>query len=80
MGKEKWRKIEDEAMMEERGIREKTKVVESTESPRFNWNKIVVLKSQKWWKGVKEEMNGGESKKKEEEGIEICEIGENILL
>ena len=33
----------------------------------------------KRWKGVKEEMNGGESEKKGEEGIEICETGENIL-
>ena len=28
---------------------------------------------------MKEEMNGGECEKKEEEGIEICETGENIL-
>ena len=28
---------------------------------------------------MKEEMNGGESEKKGEEGIEICETGENIL-
>ena len=71
--------IEDEVMEEEREIREITKAVESIESPRFNWNKIVVLKSPKWWEGVKEEMNGGESEKKGEEGLEICETGENIL-
>ena len=71
--------IEDEVMVEEREIREITKAVESIESPRFNWNKTVVLKTPKWWKGVKEEMNGGESEKKEEEVLEICEIGENIL-
>ena len=28
---------------------------------------------------MKEEMNGGESEKKEEEVIEICEIRKNIL-
>ena len=73
----KW--IEDEVMEEEREIREPTKFVESIESPRFNWNKTVGLKTPKWWNGVKEEMNGGESKKKGEEGLEICETGENIL-
>ena len=36
--------IEDEVMEEEREIRERTKAVESIESPRFNRNKIVVLK------------------------------------
>ena len=71
--------IEDEVMEEEREIRERTKVVESIESPRFNWNKIVGLKTPKWWKGVKEEMNGGESEKKEEKRLEICKIEENIL-
>ena len=30
-------------------------------------------------KGVKKEMNGGENEKKGEEGLEICETGENIL-
>ena len=70
---------EDVMMEEEREMREITKVVESIESPRFNWNKSVELKTPKRWKGVKEEMNGGESEKKGEEGIEICEIGENIL-
>ena len=30
-------------------------------------------------KGVKEEMNGGESEKKGEEGFEICETRENTL-
>ena len=70
--------IEDEVMEEEREIREIMKAVESIESPRFNWNKIVVLKTPKWWKGVKEEMNGGESEKGEEV-LEICETGENIL-
>ena len=73
----KW-EIEDEVMEEEREIREITKVVESIESPRFNWNKFVGLKTPKRWKGVKEEMNGGESEKREE-GFEICEIGENII-
>ena len=29
--------------------------------------------------GMKEEMNGGESEKKGEEDLKICEIGENIL-
>ena len=71
--------IEDEVMKEEREIREITKAVESIESPRFNWNKIVGLKTPKWWQGVKEEMNGGESEKKREEVFEICETGENIL-
>ena len=71
--------IEDEVMEEEREIREKTKVVESIESPRFNWKKIVGIKTPKWWKGVKEEMNGGEGEKKGEKGFEICETGENIL-
>ena len=71
--------IEDEVMEEEREIRERTKAVESIESPRFNWNKIVRMKTPKRWKGVKEEMNRGESEKKGEEGIEICETGENIL-
>ena len=47
-----------------RGKWEFTKIVESIESPRFNWNKFVGIKTQKWWKGVKEEMNGGESEKK----------------
>ena len=28
---------------------------------------------------MKDEMNGGESEKKGEEGLEICETGENIL-
>ena len=28
---------------------------------------------------MNEEMNGGESEKKGEEGLEICETGENIL-
>ena len=51
---------------------------ESIESPRFNWNKIVEFKTPKWWKGVKEEMNGGKSEKGEE-GFEICETGENTL-
>ena len=72
-------KIEDEVMEEEREIREITKVDESIESPRFNWNKIVGLKTPRWWKGVKEELNGGESEKKGNERLEICEIGENIL-
>ena len=39
------------------------------------WNKK--LKNDR--EGVKEEMNGGESEKKGEEGIDICETGENIL-
>ena len=60
-------------------IKEITKVAESIESPRFNWSKIVELKTPKWRKGVKEEMNGGESEKKGEEEFEICETGENIL-
>ena len=71
--------IEDEVMEEEREIRESTKAVESIESPRFNWNKIVGLKTPKWRKGVKEEMNGGGSEKKGDEGIEICETGEDTL-
>ena len=71
--------IEDEVMEEEREIRKQKKTVESIESPRFNWNKTVVLKPPKWWKGVKEEMNREESEKKGEEGLEICETGENIL-
>ena len=71
--------IEDEVMKGEMKMKEMTKVVESIESPRFNWNKTVWLKSSKWWKGVKEEMNGGESGKKGEEGLKICETGENIL-
>ena len=71
--------VEDEVMKEEREMKEITKVVESIESPRFNWNKTVVKKTPKWWKGVKEEKNGGESEKKGEERIEICETGENIL-
>ena len=29
--------------------------------------------------GLKEEMNGGESEKKREEGFEICKTGENVL-
>ena len=72
-------KIEDEVMEEEREIREPTKAVESIESPRFNWNKIAVIKTPKWWKGMKEEMREGESEKKGEEVLEICETGENIL-
>ena len=72
-------KIEDEVMGEEGEIRERTKVFKSIENPRFNWNKTVGLKTPKWWKGMKEEMNGGESEKKGEEVLEICEIGENIL-
>ena len=79
MEKEMKEEIEDEVMEEEREIRERIKAVESIESPRFNWNKIVESKITKWWKGVKEEMNGGESEKKGEEGFEICETGENIL-
>ena len=71
--------IEDDVMEEEREMRERKKVVESIESPRFNWNKFVGIKTPKLWKGVKEEMNGGESEKKGEEGIEMCETGENIL-
>ena len=71
--------IEDEMVEEERKIREMIKAVESIESPRFNWNKTVGHKTPKWWKGVKEEMNGGESEKKGEEVLEICEIRENIL-
>ncbi len=73
----KW-EIEDEVMEEEKEMRERIKAVESIESPRFNWNKIVATKTPKWWKGMKEEMNGGESEKGEE-GLEICETGENIL-
>ena len=71
--------IEDKVMEEEREIREITKGVESIESPRFNWNKTVGFKTPKWWKGVKKEMSEGESEKKGEEGLEICETGENIL-
>ena len=71
--------IEDEVMEEERKMREIKKIVESIESPRFNWNKIVGFKTPKWWKGVKEEMNRGESAKKGEEELKICETGENIL-
>ena len=71
--------IEDEMMEEESEIRDRTEVVESIESTRFNWNKTVELKIPKWWKGVKEEMNGGESEKKGEEGLEICETGEDII-
>ena len=41
--------------------------------------RLLYSKPPKQWKGVKEEMNGGESKKKEEEGLEIYETGENIL-
>ena len=73
------REIEDEVIEEEMEMRKIKKIVESIESPRFNWNKIVGLKTQKWWKGAKEEMNGGESEKKEEEWLEICETGENIF-
>ena len=69
---------EDEVMEEEREIKDITKAVESIESPRFNWNKTVAIETPKWWKGVKEEMNGGESGKREEI-LEICETGENIL-
>ena len=72
-------KFEDEVMEEEKEMKEKSKVVESIESPIFNWNKIVEIKTPKWWKGMKEEMNGGESEKKGEEGLDICEAGENIL-
>ena len=71
--------IEDVMMKEEREMRERTKVVESIESTRFNWSETVGFKTPKLWKGVKEEMNGGESEKKEEERLEICETGENIL-
>ena len=71
--------IEDEVMEEEREIRDKKNAFEPIESPRFNWNKTVGVKTPKWWKGVKEEMNEGESEKKGEEGLEICETGENIL-
>ena len=39
--------IEDEVMEEERNKREITKAVESIESPRFNRNKTVVLKTPK---------------------------------
>ena len=70
---------DEEKKEEEKEMRKETKVFESIESTRFNWNKAAELKTPKWWKGVKEEMNGGESKKKGEEGVEICEIGENIL-
>ena len=66
-------------MEEEREKRERMKVVQSIESPRLNWKKTAELKTPKWWKGVKEEMNGGESEKEGEEGIEICKTGENIL-
>ena len=39
--------IEDEVMEEEREIRERTKAVESIESPRFNCNKIVGFENSK---------------------------------
>ena len=41
--------------------------------------KNMAKKTPKLWKGVKEEMNGGEREKKGEEGLEICKTGENIL-
>ena len=41
--------------------------------------RLLFSKLQNDGKELKEEMNGGESEKKGEEGIEICEIGENIL-
>ena len=65
-------------MEEEREMREITKAVESIENTRFKRNKTVLFNTPKGWKGVKEEMNGGESEKKGEEGLEICETGENI--
>ena len=64
--------------MKKKEIGKITKVIESIESPRFNWNKTAEFKTPKWWKRVKEEMNGGENEK-EEEVLEICETGENIL-
>ena len=39
--------IGDDVTEEEKEIRERTKVVESIESPRFNRNKIVGLKTPK---------------------------------
>ena len=55
----KW-EIEDDVAGKVTDMREVIKVFESIESPRFNWNKIVGLKTPKWWKGMKEEMNGEE--------------------
>ena len=74
------KEIEDEAMEEEREIRER-----DHEGCWVHWKFQIQLKQDccienpKWWKEVKEEMNGGESEKKGEEGLEICETGENIF-
>ena len=59
--------IEDEVVKEEREWRLSSplKVSDSIETRLKKWN------LQKRWKGVKEEMNGGENEEKEEEWIEI---------
>ena len=40
--------------------------------------RLLKRKPPKLRKGVKEEMNGGESEKKGEEVLEFCETGESI--
>ena len=77
--KKKWRERMKSEMMKKREKWKRIKVIEPIESPRFNWNESAVWKIQSDGKGVKEEMNGGKSEKKKEEGLEICETGENIL-
>ena len=58
---------------EEEGL----EIFQTIENTRFNWSKTVGIKITKWWKGVKEEMNEGESGKKGEEGNETCETRES---
>ena len=67
--------IEDEVVKEEREwkLSSPLKVSDSIETRLKKWN------LQKWWKGVKEEMNGGENEEKKEEWIEICKTKESIL-